>query len=59
VVAPRTGFRTDDPAAILLDMPPVDLASTELRQCLQDGEDCADRVPADAWRLIQGDHLYR
>lgn len=59
VVAPRTGFRTDDPAAIVLDMPAVDLASTELRECLRRGEDCSDRVPAGAWRLIQREHLYR
>jgi nicotinate-nucleotide adenylyltransferase len=59
VVAPRTGFRIDDPAAIVLDMPPVDLASTELRECLQAGEDCSDRVPAGAWELVARDHLYR
>ncbi len=58
VVAPRTGFRVDDPAAIVLDMPEVDLASTELRACLQRGEDCSDRVPAGAWWLIRRDRLY-
>jgi nicotinate-nucleotide adenylyltransferase len=59
VVAPRPEYPVSDPDAIVLDMPPVDLSSTQLRECLVRGEDCSDRIPAGAWRLIQRERLYR
>jgi nicotinate-nucleotide adenylyltransferase len=58
VVAPRTGYPVSDPAVEVLDMPPVDLSSTELRERLTAGEDVAGRIPGGAWRLIRDQGLY-
>jgi nicotinate-nucleotide adenylyltransferase len=58
VVAPRTGYVVSDRDAEVLDMPPVDLSSTELREQLEAGEDCSGRIPAGAWRLIREQGLY-
>ena len=59
VVAPRSGYPVSDQAVVVLDMPPVDLSSTELRERLAAGEDAAGRIPPAAWRLIESGHLYR
>jgi nicotinate-nucleotide adenylyltransferase len=58
VVAPRTGFPISDPRVTVLDMPPVDLSSTALREALERGEDVSDRIPAAAWAIIRGERLY-
>jgi nicotinate-nucleotide adenylyltransferase len=58
VVAPRPGFPVSDPRVIVLDMPPVDLSSTDLREALERGEDVSDRIPAGAWELIRAERFY-
>jgi nicotinate-nucleotide adenylyltransferase len=59
VVAPRPGFPVSDPRVHVLDMPPLDLSSTDLREALARGEDAGDRIPAAAWAIIQAEQLYR
>lgn len=54
VVAPRPGFPVTDPRVRVLDMPPLDLSSTDVRQALARGEDAGDRIPAAAWAIIRG-----
>lgn len=57
-VAPRSGFPVSDPRVTVLDMPPVDMSSTDLRETLERGQDASDRIPAGAWQLIRRERLY-
>ena len=57
-VAPRPGFPVTDPRVSVLDMPPLDLSSTALREALARGEDASDRIPAGAWAIIRAEGLY-
>ncbi|MGN6380918.1 MAG: nicotinate-nicotinamide nucleotide adenylyltransferase [Gaiellales bacterium] len=58
VVAPRSEHAVADPGVVVLDMPPVDLSSTELRACLAEDGECGSDIPDRAWRLIENGHLY-
>ena len=58
VVAPRSGYPVTDPDAEVLEMPPVDLSSTELRERLAAGEGGAGRIPLAAWQIILDEGLY-
>lgn len=57
-VAPRTGLAIAGPGVVELDMPPVDVSSTELRDALERGEDVGDLIPAPALALIERERLY-
>jgi nicotinate-nucleotide adenylyltransferase len=57
VVAPRTGFIAPDGGAVLLEMAPVDLSSTGVRESLRTGGG-EDLVPAAVLALIRAQGLY-
>jgi nicotinate-nucleotide adenylyltransferase len=61
VVAPRDGVAVDvaDPSVVLLDMAPVDLSSTEVREAIAAGSDPARFVPAAVAAEIARRRLYR
>ena len=56
-VAPRSGLTIDDRDAIELEMDPVDLSSTQVRDALRAG-DGADLVPTAVLELIRAEGLY-
>ncbi len=58
VVAPRTGFPVSEGAAIRLEMEPVDLSSTEVREALRRG-DGDELLPGPVRTLIAAEGLYR
>ena len=57
VVAPRTGFAVGLDA-VLLDMAPVDLSSSELREAMARGERVSDKLAASVSELIQRAGMY-
>jgi nicotinate-nucleotide adenylyltransferase len=57
-VAPRPGYPVSDSRVTVLDMPPVDLSSTDLRDALAAGQDLSGRIPARACELIRRERLY-
>jgi len=57
VVAPRTGFAPPGGAALPLEMAPVDLSSTDVREQLRSGEG-EQLVPAAVLALIRAQGLY-
>jgi len=59
VVAPRSGASSAGPHAVELQMEPVDLASTGVREAVSRGEDPADLVPDAVAALIDAEGLYR
>ena len=52
VVAPRPGAAPPGPDVVALQMEPVDLASTAIREAVGRGEDLGDRVPEAVAALI-------
>jgi nicotinate-nucleotide adenylyltransferase len=56
-VAPRTGFAVG-PDAVLLEMAPVDLSSSELRDAMARGEPVADQLAAPVAELIERAGMY-
>jgi nicotinate-nucleotide adenylyltransferase len=59
VVAPRPGSRPPGPDVVALQMEPLDLASTAIREAVSRGEDLADLVPAGVAEVIAAEGLYR
>ena len=59
VVAPRPGVPPPGPDVVALQMEPVDLASTAIREAVGRGEDLGDRVPEAVAALIAAEGLYR
>ena len=57
VVAPRTGFDASGSGAVQLEMAPVDLSSTDVRERLRNG-DAEGLVPAAVLALIRAQGLY-
>ena len=57
VVAPRTGFAVG-PDAVLLEMAPVDLSSSELREAIAGGEAVADQLAEPVAELIERAGMY-
>ncbi len=58
VVAPRPGVRVDPAGVEILNMPAVDLASTDLRAAIAGGEDVSAKLPPGVWAMIQRERLY-
>lgn len=58
VVARRPGSDYDDPAAILLDTPLMDISARELRARAARGRSLRYLVPDAVWRYIEEHHLY-
>jgi nicotinate-nucleotide adenylyltransferase len=58
VVAPRSGVTVSDPDVIVLDMEPVDLSSTEVRDAIASGGDPSRWVPAAVAAEIGRRRLY-
>jgi nicotinate-nucleotide adenylyltransferase len=58
VVAPRPGAAPPGPGVVALQMEPVDLASTAIREAAARGEDLADLVPEAVAALIAARGLY-
>ncbi len=59
VVAPRPGAAEPGPDVVALQMEPVDLASTAIRQAVGRGEDLGDAVPEAVVSVIAAERLYR
>ena len=59
VVAPRPGAAEPGPDVVALQMEPVDLASTAIRQAVGRGEDLGDAVPEAVASVIAAEGLYR
>jgi nicotinate-nucleotide adenylyltransferase len=59
VVAPRPGLPPPGPDVVALQMAPVDLASTSIRDAICRGADLADLVPAGVAAIIAAKGLYR
>jgi nicotinate-nucleotide adenylyltransferase len=59
VVAPRPGSEPPGPGVVALQMEPVDLASTAVREAVGRGEDPGDLVPAGVAAIIAAEGLYR
>jgi nicotinate-nucleotide adenylyltransferase len=59
VVAPRPGVPARGPDVVALQMEPVDLASTAIRDAVSRGEDLTDLVPAGVAEVIAAEGLYR
>jgi nicotinate-nucleotide adenylyltransferase len=57
-VAPRAGYPVTDDRVAVLDMPPVELSSTDLRDALAAGQDVSNRIPGAALEIIRRDRLY-
>lgn len=58
VVAPRPGVAPPAPGVVALQMEPVDLASTAIRQAVARGEDPGDAVSAAVAAVIARERLY-
>ena len=58
VVAPRTGFEVGDDA-VLLEMAPVELSSSDLRAAIAASRPVADRLAPQVAKLIAEQGLYR
>jgi nicotinate-nucleotide adenylyltransferase len=58
VVARRPGTDHDDPAAILLDTPLMDVSARELRERASRGRSLRYLVPDAVWRYIEEHRLY-
>jgi nicotinate-nucleotide adenylyltransferase len=58
VVAPRPGTDPPGPDVVALQMEPVDLASTAIREAAGRGADLADLVPEGVAALIAAEGLY-
>lgn len=58
-VAPRSGIAVDDPEAVLLRMPPVDVSSTGVREALAAGANPHRWLPAAVAAEIERAGLYR
>jgi len=58
VVAPRPGAGPPGPGVIALQMAPVDLASTAIREAVRNGEDLDDLVPRAVAAVIAAKGLY-
>jgi nicotinic acid mononucleotide adenylyltransferase len=58
VVAPRPGVPPPGPTVVALQMEPVDLASTGIREAVSRGEDLADLVPDAVAAIIAAEGLY-
>jgi nicotinate-nucleotide adenylyltransferase len=59
VVAPRPGAPPPGPGVVALQMEPVDLASTTIREAVRRGGDLDGRVPDAVAALIAAEGLYR
>jgi nicotinate-nucleotide adenylyltransferase len=59
VVAPRPGLPPPGPDVVALQMEPVDLASTSIRDSVCRGADLGDLVPAAVAEIIAAEGLYR
>ena len=59
VVAPRPGAAEPGTDVVALQMEPVDLASTAIRQAVGRGEDLGDAVPEAVASVIAAEGLYR
>lgn len=59
VVAPRPGFGPAGPGVVELQMEPVDLASTPIREAIAHGEDPSELVPDAVASVIAAEGLYR
>jgi nicotinate-nucleotide adenylyltransferase len=59
VVAPRPGAAPPGPGVVLLQMEPVDVASTAIRRAVADGADLRDLVPEGVASVIAAEGLYR
>jgi nicotinate-nucleotide adenylyltransferase len=59
VVAPRPGLPPPGPDVVALQMEPVDLASTSIRDAICRGSELDDLVPAAVAAIIAAEGLYR